>query len=234
MFSRCLPLVLGTLCLAGCVVEVHSGPTRHEFREFERQGIERLRMDLHMGAGELKVRGGATKLARADFSYNVDKWKPNVSYHDMGGSADLSIEQPGSGNAHIGDTTYVWDLQAADDMPLELTAHLGAGEARMDLGSLALRRVEVDMGVGELRMDLRGTPKHDYTVHIRGGVGEATVHLPRDIGVYATGHGGIGEIHTEGLRKQDDHWVNDAYKDATVRIKVDVEGGIGQINLIVD
>ena len=54
------------------------------------------------------------------------------------------------------------------------------------------------MGVGELKMDLRGTPKHDYNVDIRGGVGEATVHLPRDIGVYATGSGGIGEIHLKG------------------------------------
>jgi hypothetical protein len=234
MFARCWPLVLGALCLTGCVVEVHNGPTRHEFREFDRKGVERLRLDLHMGAGEVKVRGGASQLARADFSYNVDSWKPQVTYHTLGGSSDLSIEQPGNSHTHIGDTTYSWDVQAANDVPLELIAHLGAGEARLDLASLTLRRVEVEMGVGELRMDLRGTPKHDYDVHIRGGVGEATVHLPRDIGIYATGSGGIGEIHTEGLRKQGDHWVNDAYNDAKVRIHVDVEGGIGQINLIAD
>jgi predicted membrane protein len=95
-----------------------------------------------------------------------------------------------------------------------------------------LRRVDVEMGVGELQMDLRGTPTHDYNVRIRGGVGEATVHLPHGIGVYAAGNGGIGEIHTEGLRRQGDHWVNDAYNDAKVRIHVDIEGGIGQINLI--
>jgi hypothetical protein len=234
MFARCWPVVLGALCLTSCVVEVHNGPTRHEFREFDRKGVERLRLDLHMGAGEVKVRGGASQLARADFSYNVDSWKPQVTYHTLGGSSDLSIEQPGNSHTHIGDTTYSWDVQAANDVPLELVAHLGAGEARLDLASLTLRRVEVEMGVGELHMDLRGTPKHDYDVHIRGGVGEATVHLPRDVGIYATGSGGIGEIHTEGLRKQGDHWVNDAYNDVKVRIHVDVEGGIGQINLIAD
>jgi hypothetical protein len=234
MFARCWPLAAGALCLTGCVVEVHSGPTRHEFREFEKKGVERLRLDFHMGAGQLKVRGGASQLTRADFAYNVDSWKPEVSYHTLGGAADLSIEQPGSSHTHVGDTTYTWDIQLANDVPTELNAHLGAGEARMDLGSLTLRRVEVEMGVGELRMDLRGTPTHDYDVRIRGGVGEATVHLPRDVGIYASGSGGIGEIHTEGLRKQGDHWVNDAYSEAKVRIHVDVEGGIGQINLIVD
>jgi hypothetical protein len=234
MFARCLPLALGLLCLAGCVVEVHSGPTRHEFREFERQGSERLHLDLHMGAGELKVRGGATKLARADFAYNVDQWKPEVTYRTLGGACDLTIEQPGNNHTHIGDTTYTWDVQLADDVPTELTAHLGAGEARLNLGSLSLRRVDVEMGVGEVRMDLRGTPKHDYDVRINGGVGEATVHLPKDVGVYASGSGGIGDIHTEGLHRQGDHWVNDAYSDAKVRIHVDVHGGIGQINLIAD
>ena len=234
MFARGWPLVLGALCLTGCVVEVHNGPTRHEFREFDRKGIERLRLDLHMGAGELRVTGGASQLVRADFTYNVDSWKPAVTYHALDGAADLGIEQPGSSHSHIGDTTYTWNIQLADDVPVEVAANLGAGEARMVLGSLMLRRVEVEMGVGEVHVDLRGKPKHDYDVRIRGGVGEATVHLPRDAGIYATGHGGIGEIHTEGLRKQGDHWVNDAYDNAKVRIHVDVQGGIGQINLIAD
>ena len=234
MDSRCLVVVAGALCLSSCVIQVNTGPTRHEVREFDRQGVERLRVELRMGAGELKVRGGAEKLARADFTYNVDAWKPEVRYHGATGSGDLTIEQPGKNHSSIGDTTYRWDLQLANDVPVDLIANFGAGESQMDLGSLDLRRVEVQMGVGELRMDLRGRPKHDYDVRIRGGVGEATVHLPRDVGVYASGRGGIGEIHTEGLRRQGDHWVNDAYDDAKVRIHVDVEGGIGEIRLISD
>lgn len=230
--ARGWPFLAGILCLTGCVVEVHSGPTRHESREFERKGIERMRLELHMGAGEVKVRGGAQALAHADFTYNVDSWRPEVTYHTLGGTSDLTIEQPGSSHTHIGDTTYIWDVQAADDIPLELIAHLGAGNARLDLSSLTVRRVEVEMGVGELNLDLRGQPKHDYDVQIHGGVGEATIRLPRDVGIYATGSGGIGEIHVEGLHKQGDHWVNDAYDDAKVRIHINVEGGIGQINLL--
>jgi hypothetical protein len=232
MNSRCLVVVGGALFLSSCLIQVNTGPTRHEFREFGREGVERLRVDLHMVAGELKVRGGAEKLARADFTYNVEAWKPEVRYHGATGSGDLTIEQPGGNHSSIGDTTYRWDLQLANDVPVELIAHFGVGESQMDLGSLDLRRVEVQMGVGELHMDLRGKPKHDYDVRIRGGVGEATIHLPRDVGVYASGRGGIGEIHTQGLRRQGDHWVNDAYDGAKVRIHVDVEGGIGEITLI--
>ncbi len=234
MDSRYLVVAAGALCLSGCVIQVNTGPMRHEFREFDREGVERLRVELRMGSGELKVRGGAAKLAHADFTYNVDAWKPEVRYHGTAGSGDLTIEQPGGNHSSIGDTTYRWDLQLANDVPVELIANLGAGESQMDLGSLDLRRVEVLMGVGELHMDLRGKPKQDYDVRIRGGVGEATIYLARDVGVYASGRGGIGEIHTEGLRRQGDHWVNDAYDNAKVRIHVDVEGGIGEIRLISD
>jgi len=83
-------------------------------------------------------------------------------------------------------------------------------------------------------LDLRGKTTHDYNVRVHGGVGEATVRLPQDVGIYATAHGGIGEIRVSGLNKQGDHWVNDAYDKATVRIHVEVEGGVGQINLIAE
>jgi N-terminal domain of toast_rack, DUF2154 len=232
MDARWLVVAAGAACLTSCMIQVSHGPMRHEYAEFDRENVERLHVDLRMGAGELRVRGGSGKLARADFTYDVDAWKPDVVFHGTGESRDLTIKQPGSHRSSLGDTTYRWDVQLANSVGMELTANLGAGESRMDLGALDLRRVEVEMGVGELQMDLRGTPKHDYTVRVRGGVGEATIHFPRDVGVYATGEGGIGEIHTEGLRKQGDHWVNDAYNDAKVRIHVDVQGGIGQINLI--
>ncbi len=37
MFARFGPLALGLMSLTGCVVEVHNGPTHHDFREFDRK-----------------------------------------------------------------------------------------------------------------------------------------------------------------------------------------------------
>jgi predicted membrane protein len=90
------------------------------------------------------------------------------------------------------------------------------------------------MGVGKLDMDLRGNPQHNYDVRVRGGIGEVTVRLPAGVGIYAEGAGGIGEIRTQGLRREDGHWVNDAYDDSKVRIHMDIHGGIGSIRLIAD
>jgi hypothetical protein len=234
MNTRCLPLLAAVLCLSSCVIETATGPARHDSRTIERDASERVHVDLSMGAGNLTIRGGARKLLDADFTYNVESWRPEVRYSHTSTHGDLTIRQPEHGHTHIGHTRYEWDLALNNDVPMDLTLHFGAGEARLDLGSLSLRNVEVNMGVGKLEMDLRGKPQHNYDVRIRGGIGEATVRLPADVGVYAEGSGGIGEIRTQGLRREDNHWVNDAYENSKVRIHLDIHGGIGSIRLISD
>ena len=64
--------------------------------------------------------------------------------------------------------------QVNGEVALEVTANLGAGEANLELGELN-SRVEMNIGAGKVTMDLRGEPKRDYDVQIRGGVGETVV-----------------------------------------------------------
>ena len=234
MDIRCLPLLAAALCLSSCIIDTVTGPERHDSRTIERDASERVHVNLAMGAGTLTIGGGAKQLLNADFTYNVSSWQPEVRYSSTGTRGDLTIRQPGQGHNRIGHIRYEWDLALNNDVPMDLSLHFGAGEARLDLGSLSLRTVEVNMGVGKLQMDLRGNPKHNYDVRIRGGVGEATVYLPANVGVYAEGAGGLGEFRTQGLHRQYGYWVNDAYEDSKVRIHLDIHGGIGSIRLIAD
>jgi hypothetical protein len=211
-----------------------TGPLQHESRRIERDAAERVRVSLHMNAGELRVTGGSPKLMEGDFTYNMAGSKPDVRYRGTGAFGDLTVEEPSIGRAHVGNHGYTWDLRFSNEVPLDIKVQFGAGEAWLDMGSLDLRNVDVEMGAGQVQMDLRGSPKRDYGVRIRGGVGEATVRLPRDTGIYAEASGGLGSINVHGLRHEGDHWINDAYRSGGVRIRLDVHGGIGAINLIAD
>ena len=66
---------------------------------------------------------------------------------------------------------------------------------------------------------------------LQGGVGEATVRLPSEVGVRVEARGGLGQINAEGLQKQGDSYANDAYGDSEVTLDVDIQGGVRQINL---
>lgn len=213
-----------------------SGPTRHETRvvELSHGGTdqsEMARVSLKMGAGELQLNGGAPSLLDADFTYNVPSWKPILIDDSTGVRREIRIEQPNNSQASS-NSIYKWNLRLNDNVPVDVVAHLGAGEARMILGSVNLRSLEVEMGVGELHLDLTGHPRRDYNVNLTGGVGQATVILPASAGIVANAHGGIGDISVRGLEKRGGSWINPAHEQAPVTIHLNVQGGVGQINVV--
>jgi hypothetical protein len=234
MFKAAI-LALSAVLLAGCEIDVHhqAGRLEHDTKSVELGKYESARLEIKMGAGELRMSGGSDKLAEADFDYNVAAWKPLFTSHTSGLRADLKVEQPG-GTASFGEIQYKWGMRLNDHVPWDVVTHLGAGEAHLDLGSVTLRRVEVHMGVGQLSLDLRGTPKHSFDVEINGGVGEARIYLPKSAGISATAHGGIGEIAVEGLEKHGDRWTNPESERSPVNIRLTANGGVGSIRIVAE
>ena len=223
--------LLSLLALAGCSIDVGpTGPAETENRSVDLDQSELVRVQLKMGAGELSVRGGAAKLMEGEFTYNRPRLRPEIRYDATGFRGHLVVQEPS--NVRHTNSKYRWNIRLNDAKPMDLVVDFGAGDGRLDLGSLALRSVEIHMGVGELRLDLRGTPKNDYTVSVRGGVGEVTIYLPDGVGIVADAQGGIGGISARGLQKRDGRFVNDGYGHSKVTVRLDIRGGIGAINLV--
>lgn len=229
-------LIASVITCSGCLA-VHTGgdgvrELKTETVNIDRGKAEMVRVDVRMGAGELRIEGGSEKLMEGRFTYNVPFFKPVVRYDATGFRGNLTVEQTTEKEVRLGDVKNTWELQLNNETPMDFVLHMGAGESKLNLGSLMLRRVEVHMGVGELKMDLRGNPPaRDYDVDIKGGVGEATVYIPKNVGAIVHATGGIGGIEVTGMHKDGSAWVNDEYGKSKVTIRVDVKGGIGQINL---
>lgn len=230
MTMRTALVVTATLALGGCTWKFEPGPIEHFQKSIDLDKSEMSRVEIKMGAGELRVEGGSSKLMDADFQYDIPSWKPTVHYDASSFRSELLIEQPGHANA-TNNVFYKWDLHFNDKLPIDLVAHLGAGEAHLNLGTMNLRSLEVNMGVGQVELDLRGNPTRDYNVEINGGIGQAVVHLPSSVGIVATAAGGIGNIEVHGLEKRDGRWINAGHEHSAVTIHLDVKGGIGNITL---
>ena len=218
------------LLVVGCGSEP-AGETRREQQSIELAGAQSARVELTMGAGELRVESGATKLVEAEFTYNLDRLKPTVEQHTSGGETDVAITQSESAGFNFGNVVSRWDLRLNNGVPLDVAAKLGAGEAHMNLGDLTLRKLDIGIGAGEVQVDLRGTPKRSYSVDIKGGVGQTTVNLPRTVGISATAAGGLGTIAMNGLEKRGERWVNAGHENDPVQITIDVRGGLGEIQV---
>jgi hypothetical protein len=208
------------------------GKMQRESQSVGPENAQSARAKLKMGAGELNITGGADQLMEGDFSYNVAAWKPKVGYDVSGDTGELTVEQGSGEGVRLGaDARNEWDIRFNDEVPTDLVVQMGAGESDLDLDSLTLKGLDLQMGAGKTTVDLTGDYAQGFDASIQGGVGEATVLLPSEVGVKAKAEGGLGKINAEGLKRVGDSYVNDAYGESDVVLNVDVQGGVGQINL---
>ena len=208
------------------------GKIRNESESVDPRNARSVRAEFKMGAGEMNLTGGADQLMEADFSYNVAEWKPEVSYDVSGDEGKLVVKQGGSGGSNLtGEARNEWEVRLNDELPTDLVVQLGAGESDLDLDSIALSGLKLQMGAGKTRVDLTGDYAKSLNASIQGGVGEATVELPSEVGVKAKAQGGLGTINAEGLERVGDSYVNDSYGESDVTLNVEVQGGVGEINL---
>jgi hypothetical protein len=208
------------------------GKMQRESKSVDPKNAQSARAKLKMGAGELNLSGGADQLMEGDFSYNVSDWKPKVNYDVSDKKGELVVKQGSAEGAGLsGDARNEWDISLNDEVPTDLVVQMGAGESDLDLDSLALTALDLQMGAGKTTVDLTGDYAQDFDASIEGGVGEATVMLPSEVGVKAKAEGGLGKINAKGLKRVGDSYVNDAYGESDVNLSVDVKGGVGEINL---
>lgn len=229
-------LVTAVVLLSSCGTQrggmQQVGEMQRESKSIQAQDAQAVRSKLQMGAGELNITGGADQLMEGEFSYNVSNWKPKVSYDMSGERGELTVKQGSGGGVRLGgDARNEWDISLNDEVPTDLVVEMGAGESDLDLDSLTLTGLDLQMGAGKTTVDLTGDYAQAFGASIQGGVGEATVLLPSEVGVKAKAEGGLGKINAKGLKREGDSYVNDAYGNSGVTLSVDVQGGVGQINL---
>ena len=108
---------------------------------------------------------------------------------------------------------------------------MGVGKSDVDLKGLNLRRFSLEAGVGEGTVDLSGPRPCDLDATIKAGVGKLTLVLPADVGVRVKAQAGLGHVESDGLKADGDDWVNETWGKTKTSVRVEVEGGIGEVDL---
>jgi hypothetical protein len=204
---------------------------QHQSRTVDRGDVKDVRATLELGAGDISLSGGASHLLEADFDYRASSGTPKVDYAISGTTGDLRISQDDN-DVHVRTTSdNHWILHFANDVPLTIKIDMGAGHGNLRLRDIDVTRLNLDMGAGQVDVDLTGDRKSDLTAEFEGGVGEANIRLPKNIGVIAHASGGIGTIDAHGLHHDGDEYTNGMYGKSPVTIHLKVQGGVGRIVL---
>jgi len=224
-------ILSGGLLITGCSPRARVGDLQTESQSVELGDAKSVRVEVKMDAGDLVVTGGAEKLLEADFTYNVARLKPEVEYSD----GALVVQHPEDiGLPVLKDLTDFrneWNLRLNNNIPMDLSVAMGAGNSDLQLADLSLTRLDVSLGAGESTVDLSGDWAHDLDVTIDAGAANNTVRLPRDVGVRVEVDAGVSTVEAPGLTKNGNVYTNAAYGVSDVTLQVHMEAGIGRINL---
>jgi hypothetical protein len=227
-------LLLGALLFTGCSSKASVGALQTESQSVELGGAKSVRVEINLGAGNLELAGGAKKLLEAGFTYNVAKLAPEVEYKN----GTLVIRQPNINGLPdlrgITDYRNEWGLRLNNQLPMDLSVEMGSGTSDLQLAGLSLTGLDVSLGAGENTVDLSGDWVHDLDVTIDAGAANVKVLLPKDVGARVKVEAGPHTVEATGLAQDGDVYTNAAYGVSAVTLQVDLEVGIGQINLEVE
>jgi hypothetical protein len=230
--SGAMIAMIVVVLLFGLVVLHHHrhGKYLHEDKAVDLGGATSAHAHITMPAGTLAISPGRAALLDAHFDYDDNDGDPQVNYDVAGGLGQLDITQT-QPVVHVGTEHNSWQLRFANNVPLDLSLDMGAGQGELDLGGLDLTNLKINLGAGQLDVDLRGARTSDLDADIEGGVGQATIKLPEDVGVRVHAEGGLGTISAHGLSRDGDDYVNDALGKSPATIRLTVQGGVGTIDL---
>lgn len=123
-----------------------------------------------------------------------------------------------------------------DPNPAELarlTLDTGASSLEITgLGNAAPRYLKVQGGAGDLTLDFSGAWPESATIDIAAGVGSLTLRLPAGIGVEVETRGAVAPVEAEGFEKSGNTYVNGAFGEAEIDLRIEVTLGVGEIRLI--
>ena len=227
-----IALVIGLLMLIGLIAATIlvlinlNVTTETQTFDLGRPGAVEAKIDL--GAGNLKISGGLAIPAQAIFHYNRPELKP-LAYQVPGQNAQLVISQP-SGTTS-GFYRNDWEVRFQDNLPLNLQATVGAGDADLKLSGLDLTGLVVSNGAGNTQVDLSGPRTHNLNGVITSGAGNIILQLPSGAGVRVVINGLANHVNASNFQVQGNIYTNAAYGTSSVTLNLTVTSGAGDITL---
>jgi len=130
------------------------------------------------------------------------------------------------------------DFEIQFDEPNEIEMSrftLDAGASKLEvygLGYASPEEIEVQGGVGDVTLDFTGDWARSSDVQVTAGVGSVTLHLPDDVGVRVEVDGGLSSVDASGLEREGDAYVNEAFGEAEIELRIHVTTGVGALRLL--
>lgn len=156
---------------------MEAGELQVESRTVGLEGAESADVELEMIGGEMRISGGSDDLLDAEFSYNVEEWKPEIEYDVRDGQGGLSVRQPDVLRSGSG-ARNEWDIHLNEKLLMSLKAGLENGNSALSLNSSSLEKLELSVRNGNIEAELTGNQPLLEELELANSNGNVILGLP--------------------------------------------------------
>lgn len=149
------------------------------------------------------------------------------------GSANYSLRGTGGVifNVPVGrQDTWSWDLALTPSIPIDLETSLGAGQSLIDLSSLDISALDVNLAVGQTTVILPA--EGSFEGRVDGAIGQIVIRVPPAMAVRINADTGIANVNAPSdFERQRDVFTSPGFDSAENRIELEVGQAIGNIEV---
>lgn len=112
--------------------------------------------------------------------------------------------------------------------------HISAGAAKMEvtgLGNLSPRKLTVEGGAQEVKLDFSGSWRGDTEAFLKMGVGKLALDIPRDVGVRLRKQSLLAHLEAPNMTKNGDTFVSQGYQTTKRHLDINIDAAFGAIRL---
>ncbi len=167
MLHVILSAFVGTALASSAV----GGVLEHKTETVAIQGADRISVNCSFGAGELVINpGDISDAARLEVAYDPRRVDYDVEYDVKGSTGYLRLDSEWKRHHNMNADDNRWDLVLSRKYPLDAKFEIGACDAQVDLGGLALTELKFEVGAASGTIDFsRPNPERMREMRIEAG-----------------------------------------------------------------
>lgn len=192
-------------------------------------GAQEARIDMDINTGSLNVSAlaGADNLIAGTVQTRASR-EVRQDYSLQGSTAVYTLDEVGGFGFFGLESDARWELELAQNVPLDLDVSLGAGEMVLDLTDLMVNSLDVNIGAGELRLTLPA--EAGFEGEVSGAVGSIVILTAPGTGLRLQSGTAISAVDIpDGYSRNGNTYTSPDYDSAEHQIELSLSQAVGSL-----
>ena len=114
-----------------------------------------------------------------------------------------------------------------------VSIQVGAADFIMDgLGNLNAQDIEIQAGIGDVRVDLSGEWRNDADLKVEMGLGSLEFRLPEGVGVEIEQDSFLTALDAEGMERRGGRYLTPGFERASRKVRIEIDAAFGKIRVL--